>query len=252
MGVILIVWIASFAVAVSTSRTYSPQLLVIGGFGGFVLLVILIISFAQLSQAQVEDFLRAQGFSNIASTGSFWAGKQVALPAEIDWLFRTAADIGSTGRVFYAATQTTDFGEIWFIRHTVQHGKHSTTRNIFLKQSSTQWPIVRMHKKGIVDSVKKLFGFSPVLLESEGFNDNVSVHSSHSDFAGLLIGPELQSVCVELKHGDELVIGGGAIALITMTSFSENNLARTLELIEKSCSAIPPELAHWEPSPVQR
>jgi hypothetical protein len=248
LALALPLWLGGWITAILSHAIKTEPAIAACVGGGLFIIMLIFVSLLQLSQAKLHDLLRQQGFVSQSTKSSFWKGQVAVLPDDINQFFRAAAGVGSTGRAFRADVRTDDRGETWFIRHIIQQGKSSTTRNILLVRSANNWPRVFVHRRSIVDSVKKLFGTKTIPLEDPKFNEAVAIASSNPEFAILLMGPALQEIALSLKIGDELVIGGGAICFVTLSNMTTKNWARVMDLFERAQDAIPTELAEWQPA----
>ncbi len=245
--VLLIAWMGAVAIVLILKAARAEFVAVAGAIGAVLIIVVAAYNLTKLSNAKRADTLRELGFEIMPTIVKFWRGATTELPPEIEEFYRDAAGVGKQGQIFFGARRVLENEECWLIRHMVQHGKSTTIRNAFVIPHVTRWPITRIHRRGVTDVFRKVFGDKPVVLADATLNEKVTLLCKDGEFANLVMGPELSQIALAMKSWDQIVIGNGGVGVVSMSMLSDEKLRELFELAYKVRRAIPPELSEWEP-----
>lgn len=249
---LLIAWVIAMVLALTLQAAQSEFVVFAGAMGTVLIVIAIGYNLTKLSYAKLADALRELGFEILPTTQSFWQGAALELPPEIEGCFRNAAGVGKQGQVFFGARRVLENEECWLLRHRVQQGKSTTVRNVFVIPHVTLWPIARIHRRGITDVFRRIFGDKPVVMNDAIMNKSVTLLCKDEEFANLLMGPELSQIALAMKSWDQIVIGESGICVVSMSMWSVEKLRELHELVYKVRAAIPPELHEWEPASNQK
>lgn len=151
--------------------------------------------------------------------------------------------------VQFAGVVRTNEREVTLIEHSYTSGSgknQSTVRHaIAAVPAPATWPELRVVPEGIFRKLAELMGQKDVQLENQAFNERWRVKTTDEDFAVVLLSPEMQGWLAEWPREYRVMIGGGAIAIVSSGQLTPTRLPVMIRLVNEVADLIPPELELW-------
>lgn len=152
-------------------------------------------------------------------------------------------------------------GIVWFARGHVQgrevtlgehkyttgSGKNRTTvrHTVAAIAASERWPALSLAEENLLHKIAEMFGSKDLKLEDEAFNKRWRVSADDTEFATLVLSPEVQAWSMALPARTIIRVGRGGMGLATNWGVKLENAQRLVSSVSELASLLPPELDAW-------